>query len=90
MHVAETDDWIERTIVFAVVDTAIRARGRALGFAVTSMLPEEALAANPYRAGKRPEAPAAPEMRTTVRLAGLASNGLGVGVRRLDRGRVSS
>ena len=78
VHVAETDDWIERTIVFAVVDTAIE-RGRALGFAVTSMLPEETLAANPYRAGKRPEAPAAPEMRTTVRLAGLASNGLGGG-----------
>ena len=78
MHVAETNDWIERTIVFAVVDTSIE-RGRALGFAVTSMLPEETLAANPYRAGKRPEEPAAPEMRTTVRLAGLASNGLGGG-----------
>ena len=77
VHVAETNDWIERTIVFAVVDTAIE-RGRALGFAVTSMLPEETLAANPYRAGKRPET-AAPEMRTTVRLAGLASNGLGGG-----------
>jgi hypothetical protein len=78
VHVAESNDWIERTIVFAVVDTAIE-RGRALGFAVTSMLPEETLAANPYRAGKRPEALAAPEMRTTVRLAGLASNGLGGG-----------
>jgi hypothetical protein len=78
VHVAETNDWLERTIVFAVVDTAIE-RGRALGFAVTSMLPEETLAANPYRAGKRPEAPAAPELRTTVRLAGLASNGLGGG-----------
>jgi hypothetical protein len=78
VHVAETNDWIERTIVFAIVDTAIE-RGRALGFAVTSMLPEETLAANPYRAGKHPEAPAVPEMRTTVRLAGLASNGLGGG-----------
>jgi hypothetical protein len=77
VHVAETNEWTERTIVFAVVDTAIE-RGRALGFAVTSMLPEETLAANPYRGAKRPEEPK-PELRTGIRLVGLGSNGLGGG-----------
>jgi hypothetical protein len=75
VHVAESNQWTERTIEFAVVDTAIE-RGRALGFAVTSMLPEEALAANPYR--KRPEKPAAqPELRTAIGLVGVGSTGLG-------------
>ena len=72
VHVAETDQWTERTIEFAVVDTAIE-RGRALGFAVTSMLPEEALAANPHR--KRPAKPA--ELSTAMRLVGVGSTGLG-------------
>ena len=74
VHVADKNEWTERTIVFAVVDTAIE-RGRALGFAVTSMLPEETLAANPYRT-KRPDAPK-PELRTGVRVVAMGSTGLG-------------
>jgi hypothetical protein len=44
LHVAETDAWIERTLAFSPADTEPE-RGRTLGFAVTSMLPEEVLAA---------------------------------------------
>jgi len=76
VHVAETNQWTERTIEFAVVDTPIE-RGRALGFAVTSMLPEETLAANPYRVAKRPDKPAQPEQRTGIRLVAIGSTGLG-------------
>jgi hypothetical protein len=77
VHVAETDRWTERTMVFAVVDTATE-RGRALGFAVTSMLPEEALAANPHHRLKRSDdAGPEPELRTAVRLVALGSTGLG-------------
>ncbi len=75
VHVAETNRWTERTIVFAVVDTATE-RGRALGFAVTSMLPEEALAANPHRGAKGADG-AEPELRTGIRLVALGSTGLG-------------
>ena len=75
VHVAATNRWTERTIEFAVVDTSIE-RGRALGFAVTSMLPEETLAANPYRkrADKRPPQP---DLSTAMRLVGVGSTGLG-------------
>ncbi len=68
VHVAEGNRWTERTIEFAVVDTPTE-RGRALGFAVTSMLPEETLAANPYRGVKRPAD--TPELRTAIRLVAL-------------------
>src|SRR5204862_3695777 len=44
LHVAETDIWTERTLAFSPADTEPE-RGRTLGFAVTSMLPEEVLAA---------------------------------------------
>ena len=76
VHVAEGNRWTERTIEFAVVDTPIE-RGRALGFAVTSMLPEETLAANPYRGVKKP--PDAPELRTAIRLVGVGHKGISTG-----------
>jgi hypothetical protein len=44
LHVAETRVWIDRTVTFSPADTPPE-RGRTLGFAVTSMLPEEVLAA---------------------------------------------
>ncbi len=51
VHAVENSRWSERTITFAVVDTSVE-RGRALGFAVTSMLPEEVLAALPHAGGR--------------------------------------
>jgi hypothetical protein len=79
VHVVETDRWTERTIVFAVVDTPTE-RGRALGFAVTSMLPEDTLAANPYRRAKRPadEGPTE-ELRTSIRLVALGHTAISTG-----------
>jgi hypothetical protein len=76
VHVAETNRWTERIIEFAVVDTPTE-RGRALGFAVTSMLPEETLAANPYRASKKPAD--TPELRTAIRLVGVGHTGISTG-----------
>ncbi len=76
VHVAETNRWTERTMVFAVVDTSIE-RGRALGFAVTSMLPEEALAANPHH-GARGTVDAE-ELRTGIRLVALGRTGISTG-----------
>ncbi len=92
VHVVETNRWTERTIEFAVVDTPTE-RGRALGFAVTSMLPEETLAANPHRHIKRPaDDGSTPELRTAIRLVALGSTGdqhrEGDGLRRLDLGRI--
>ena len=79
VHVVETDRWTERTIVFAIVDTPTE-RGRALGFAVTSMLPEDTLAANPHRGSKRP-ADAGPmdELRTAIRLVALGRTAISTG-----------
>lgn len=76
VHVAEGNRWIERTIVFAVVDTPTE-RGRTLGFAVTSMLPEETLAANPYRTAKKPAD--TPELRTAIRLVALGHTAVSTG-----------
>jgi hypothetical protein len=78
VHAVESGRWLERTIAFSSVDTP-NERGRALGFALTSMLPEETLAANPHR---RP-LPPAPSMTadgdygTSVRAGGAFSLGLG-------------
>jgi hypothetical protein len=44
MHVSRTDRWTDREIVFEAVDTPVE-RGRALGFAVASMLPDKEKAA---------------------------------------------
>ena len=84
VHVSDTGRWTERSITFSAVDTPVE-RGRALGFAVTSMLPEEALSARPHRPLPRPESPpAAPaetespeDLRTALRLGGIGSVGLG-------------
>ncbi|HET6151264.1 MAG TPA: hypothetical protein VFH68_27250 [Polyangia bacterium] len=79
VHAVKTGRWIERTITFSNVDTAVE-RGRALGFALTSMLPEETLAANPHR---RPEGPpvisktAEGDFGTSLRLGAVGSLGLG-------------
>jgi hypothetical protein len=78
VHVAENNRWSERVIAFSNVDTPGE-RGRALGFAITSMLPEEALAARLHRAragAARPPADVA-KLRTAVRLSAIGSTGLG-------------
>jgi hypothetical protein len=84
VHVSDTGRWTERSITFSAVDTSVE-RGRALGFAVTSMLPEEALSARPHRPLPRPEPPPAgptetespDDLRTALRLGGIGSVGLG-------------
>jgi hypothetical protein len=80
VHATETGRWIERTIVFSTVDTILE-RGRALGFAVTSMLPEETLAANPHRRPERPppafSRTAEGDYGTSLRLGVVGSLGLG-------------
>ena len=87
VHATETSRWTERTIVFAAVDTPGE-RGRALGFAVTSMLPEETLAANPHRRPERPppalSRAAEGDYGTSLRLSlatslGLGGNATGIG-----------
>jgi hypothetical protein len=76
VHVAETDRWTERPIAFSAVDSPTE-RGRALGFAVTSMLPEEVVAANPYRLAAARAAQMAEEQGTSLRLAAIGSPGTG-------------
>ena len=81
VHVAETNRWTERTLVFATVDSP-NERGRALGFAVTSMLPEEVVAASPYRMAAAARAAArGPDggdgQSTALRLGVLGATGLG-------------
>jgi len=78
VHAVETGRWLERTIAFSSVDTAVE-RGRALGFALTSMLPEETLAANPHRRTARPPVPSVADgdYGTSVRLGVAGSRGLG-------------
>jgi hypothetical protein len=79
VHMVENNRWTERSIEFAVVDTPTE-RGRALGFAVTSMLPEETLAANPHRRIQRPpDAGSTPELRTGICLSALGSTGISTG-----------
>src|SRR6266700_1414259 len=79
VHVVETNRWTERTIAFSSVDTPVE-RGRALGFAVTSMLPEEELAANPHRRPQQSGPAATPELRSSLRLTAAGSTGLGGGL----------
>jgi hypothetical protein len=79
VHAVETGRWIERSIAFSTVDTPVE-RGRALGFALTSMLPEETLAANPHRRPERPpeiSKTAEGDFGTSIRLALIGSLGLG-------------
>jgi hypothetical protein len=81
LHAARTDRWIDRDIVFSSTDTPAE-RGRTLGFAIASMLPEGDPALTPPTA----EAPRAPTPTTTTTtttqryaasLACLAGEGLG-------------
>jgi hypothetical protein len=79
VHAAETGRWTERTIVFSSVDTSVE-RGRALGFAVTSMLPEETLAANLHRRAEGPPVLSRTpdgDYGTSLRLALVGTLGLG-------------
>lgn len=79
VHVGQTGRWTERTIVFSSVDTSVE-RGRALGFAVTSMLPEETLAANLHRRAERQPVlskTADGDYGTSLRLGVVGALGLG-------------
>lgn len=74
LHAARTDRWIDRDIAFAAEDTAIE-RGRTLGFALASMLPE----GDPSLRFEMPaEPPPPPPMRRNAAgLAATATAGLG-------------
>ena len=88
VHAVENNRWVERIITFAVVDTSIE-RGRALGFAVTSMLPEEVLAAHPHTGGRDlpgADPNAGRDLGTALSLVFLSSTGVG-GDRRWHRWR---
>jgi hypothetical protein len=75
LHLAQTNRWIDRVISFDEADTIIE-RGRTLGFAVTSMLPEETLAAHrPRSRASPPEALSAAESSLPSRAVGLAAIG---------------
>jgi hypothetical protein len=78
LHAARTDRWIDRDFVFAAADTPAE-RGRALGFAMATMLPEGdpslPLAIN--KEAPREEAPAAPPGRNALEALFLAGGGLG-------------
>jgi hypothetical protein len=81
LHIAQNDRWIDRTISFAAADT-MQERGRAVGFAITSMIPEEELAAAraPPPTPTPPAAPAAPPAgppRLALHLTGIGSTGIG-------------
>jgi hypothetical protein len=89
LHVARTDRWIDRVIAFASADNPSE-RGRTLGFALASMLPEadpalqvrEAPAAE--LAAQSPAAPSAVSLQRSVGVvavvdAGGGGSGAGVG-----------
>jgi hypothetical protein len=80
LHVAHSDHWTVRTISFDQADT-LPERGRTLGLAVVSMLPEETLAARSRRLSSRgdePDSGAPVDLpRTGLRLVAIGSVGLG-------------
>jgi hypothetical protein len=80
LHAARTDRWIDREIVFSVTDT-LAERGRTLGFAIASMLPEGdpslQFAEPPSLAEQAPAPPPAPLGRQVAGLSVLAGAGLG-------------
>jgi hypothetical protein len=79
LHIAKTNRWIDRVIRFDEADTLIE-RGRTLGFAVTSMLPEETLAAHRPRSRAPPEqSESADQSSLPVHAVGLVAIG-GAGV----------
>jgi hypothetical protein len=85
LHVARTDRWIDRSLTFSADDKQVE-RGRTLGFAVASMLPEADAALRSTRSPSRSPSPspsdeqpsplaAPPPTRTPVlrqRFAGLS------------------
>jgi hypothetical protein len=78
LHAARTDRWIDREIVFSNADTPAE-RGRTLGFAVASMLPEgdPTLRFEPGESSAPNPPPAPRPLRNAVGLVGLAGAGLG-------------
>lgn len=81
LHAARTDRWIDRTIHFSSADVRAE-RGRALGFAIASMLPEgdpelRAAAMEPVAPAPPPVAPEPPLGRQAAELAVLTAAGLG-------------
>jgi len=78
LHAARTDRWIDRAVDFAAGDTPAE-RGRALGFAMASMLPEGdptlplATSAEP----PAPPSPAAPLGASALEVSFVAATGLG-------------
>jgi hypothetical protein len=79
LHVARTDRWIDRTIDFEAADS-LSERGRALGFALASMLPEAdpalQIAAAPSATPLAPVPRALGRPRRAVGLAALANDGI--------------
>jgi hypothetical protein len=78
LHATRTDRWIDRELVFSKLDTPAE-RGRTLGFAVASMLPEgdPTLRFAPGETVAPPPAPEPPAARHAVGLAALHGEGLG-------------
>lgn len=78
LHAARTNRWVDRDFAFAEVDTPPE-RGRALGFAMASMLPEGdpslPLATNEVARGAPPDEP--PLGRTALEATFLAGAGVG-------------
>ena len=77
LHASRTDRWIDREIVFSPGDS-VGERGRTLGFAMASMLPE----GDPTRrlersAANAPVAPTRPLGRHAATLAACVGEGLG-------------
>jgi hypothetical protein len=81
VHVARTDRWVDRTIDFVVADS-LSERGRTLGFAIASMLPEADPALQvpdlPVLAATAPIAGPPPQsvLRRSIGLAFVGSEGV--------------
>ncbi|HXI55869.1 MAG TPA: hypothetical protein VNO55_07405 [Polyangia bacterium] len=61
LHVARTDRWVDRSLAFSADDSLVE-RGRTLGFAVASMLPEAdpSLRSTPASSNEQTSPPAGP------------------------------
>ena len=81
LHVARTNRWVDRTIEFTATDR-LSERGRTLGFAIASMLPEAdpALQVTSPPSGEPPApaslSPPEPFLRRSIGLAAMASDGI--------------
>ncbi|HVZ72276.1 MAG TPA: hypothetical protein VHJ20_07865 [Polyangia bacterium] len=79
LHAARTDRWLDREVEFTAADTPPE-RGRALGFAAASMLPEGDPELRLAPASEEPAPPAPPPPpagRTTISLGGVGAVGVG-------------